>query len=87
MGQHVHVAGVAARGKLAPCRCPDPKCIEWRVGTGDRWRELTRHEQTELTIWLWEDLIIHNVGRVMHPGDGGAWARRVLGYQPKETRT
>lgn len=79
MGEFVFVGGVARRGAVVPCRCPDPSCIEWRVGTGDRWRELTRSERIQLTLIQMEDLIIFDVGQIIHR-DGGAWARRVLGY-------
>lgn len=61
--------------------CVDRKCLEMRVGTGKRWRELTPTERINVTLHMMEANIIAQTGIIIHGKEKGMeWARRVLGY-------
>lgn len=68
-----------APNTVAFCRVGD--CTEMRtVDAHGVLRELTPEQRTQATLIMWEDLLVHDVGEIIH-GDGGKWARRVLGYE------
>lgn len=64
--------------------CVDRRCIEWRVGTGTEWRELTRDEHTQLTILLWEDLLWVDVAKIIHGERWREWFELIRGHRPAE---
>ena len=62
--------------------CVDRRCVEWRVGIGREWRELTAAERTELTIFQMEDLVYRPDREIIHGEHWREWFAKVRGHRP-----
>ena len=65
--------------------CVDRRCHHVAVGTGTAWREPTTAEQTEITLFMMNDVIIAEAMQMIHGKEAGARrARYLLGYTDTE---
>jgi hypothetical protein len=61
--------------------CIDRRCHYVAVGTGDSWRDPTPIEQTNITLFMWNEVIIAEAMQIVHGREAGLRrARYLLGH-------
>ena len=75
--------GIPDKGRVA--LCVDRRCTHVVVGTGIEWREPTATERTNITIRMWEDVILADAFAIIHGKERGhARLRYLRGYTDHE---
>jgi hypothetical protein len=65
--------------------CVDRRCVYTAVGTGTEWRDPTPEEQTKITLFMWQDVIVAEAMQIIHgPEAGLRRARYLLGQTDHE---
>jgi hypothetical protein len=65
--------------------CIDRRCHYVAVGTGTAWREPTPTESTNITLFMWNEVIVAQAMQMVHGTEAGMRrARYVLGHTDSE---